>query len=75
MVIYVNEDIDHSVSITYPELYRQLTKGRHLSVKTFFIWVGVSVAVSFSILFFSNFIVKGNFQELIVVSFTALTLV
>ena len=30
-------------AITYPELYKELTKGRSLSYKTFFIWVLISI--------------------------------
>ena len=31
------------IAMTYPELYKELTKGRSLSYKTFFIWVLISI--------------------------------
>ena len=36
-------DLSGKTAITYPELYKELTKGRSLSYKTFFIWVLISI--------------------------------
>ena len=36
-------DFSGKTAITYPELYKELTKGRSLSYKTFFIWVLISI--------------------------------
>ena len=36
-------DVSDDIAMTYPELYKDLVKGRHLSFKTFFIWLLVSI--------------------------------
>jgi len=41
--LVLDHDIRESVALTYPELYRDLTKGRSLSYKTFFSWLLISV--------------------------------
>ena len=38
-----DHDIEPSIALLYPELYKDLTKGRELSLKTFFKWLLVSV--------------------------------
>jgi phospholipid-translocating ATPase len=35
--------VDESLANLYPELYKELTTGRSLSYRTFFIWVAVSI--------------------------------
>ena len=41
--LVIDKDVPVKIALTYPELYRNLTKGRSLSYKTFFIWVLVSI--------------------------------
>lgn len=36
-------DIDEHLTRLYPELYKELTLGKSLSYKTFFMWVGISL--------------------------------
>jgi phospholipid-translocating ATPase len=41
--LVLDRDVTGKIAITYPELYKELTKGRSLSYKTFFIWVLISM--------------------------------
>ncbi|KAF2755652.1 phospholipid-translocating P-type ATPase-like protein [Pseudovirgaria hyperparasitica] len=38
----LDRDVDESLATLYPELYKELTAGRSLSYKTFFVWVLIS---------------------------------
>ncbi|XP_023555827.1 probable phospholipid-transporting ATPase IIB isoform X5 [Octodon degus] len=41
--LVLDQDVKPEMAILYPELYKDLTKGRSLSFKTFFIWVLISI--------------------------------
>lgn len=41
--LVLDHDISAKVALTYPELYKELSKGRSLSYKTFFMWVFISI--------------------------------
>lgn len=41
--LVLDQDISSHLALTYPELYKELSKGRSLSYKTFFIWVLISI--------------------------------
>lgn len=41
--LVLDQDISSQMALTYPELYKELAKGRSLSYKTFFIWVLISI--------------------------------
>ena len=41
--LVLDQDISSYTAITYPELYKELSKGRSLSYKTFFMWVLISI--------------------------------
>ncbi|KAG0717199.1 putative phospholipid-transporting ATPase IIB [Chionoecetes opilio] len=41
--LVLDHDVSPTIALTYPELYKDLTKGRSLSYKTFFVWVLISV--------------------------------
>ncbi len=41
--LVMDRDVKDSVALTYPELYRDLAKGRSLSFKSFFLWFLISV--------------------------------
>ena len=38
-----DKDVTPEIAMMYPELYKELLKGRYLTVKTFLIWVLVSI--------------------------------
>lgn len=39
----MDQDVSADIALTYPELYKELSKGRSLSFKTFFMWVLISI--------------------------------
>ena len=41
--LVVDRDVTATNALTYPELYKELGKGRSLSYKTFCIWVLISL--------------------------------
>lgn len=41
--LVLDRDVNEDLAILYPELYKELTKGRTLSTKTFFIWLMISI--------------------------------
>ncbi|CAG9782712.1 unnamed protein product [Diatraea saccharalis] len=41
--LVLDKDISSATALRYPQLYKQLTKGRQLSYKTFYIWTGISI--------------------------------
>jgi phospholipid-translocating ATPase len=41
--LVLDKDVDEHLAMLYPELYKELTLGKTLSYKTFFVWVMVSV--------------------------------
>jgi len=41
--LVLDRDVDESLANLYPELYKELTTGKSLSYRTFFIWVFVSI--------------------------------
>ena len=41
--LVLDKDVSGNIALTYPELYKDLTKGRSLSFKTFFSWVLISI--------------------------------
>jgi phospholipid-translocating ATPase len=85
--LVLDRDVDENLALLYPELYKELTLGKTLSYKTFFVWVMVSIYqgnvaldnsnLGCAIMILSNVLV-GIKQEdqtrLISVSFTALVL-
>ena len=61
LAMYLNEDIDYEVATDYPELYKNLLKGRLLNTKTFFLWNSVALAGSALIIFPTLLVVHSNF--------------
>ncbi|KAF9361516.1 putative aminophospholipid-translocase [Mortierella sp. NVP85] len=72
--LVLDHDIRESVALTYPELYRDLTKGRSLSYKTFFSWLLISVYQGGAIMILSILLFENQFVNIVSISFTALVL-
>lgn len=58
--LVLDMDVDEGLANLYPELYKELTLGKSLSYKTFFIWVGISI--------YQGLIIQGG-SELLVPGF------
>jgi phospholipid-translocating ATPase len=67
-------DFSGKTAITYPELYKELTKGRSLSYKTFFIWVLISIYQGGVIMFGALLLFEDEFIHVVAISYTALIL-
>lgn len=70
-------DIDELLTKTYPELYKELTEGKSLSHKTFFVWVVLSLFQGIVIQGFSQVFIgleDYQFHRLVALSFTALVI-
>jgi phospholipid-translocating ATPase len=69
-----DHDIEAPIALLYPELYRELTKGRELSLKTFFKWLLVSVYQGGVIMLSSFIFFEHDFIHIVAITFTALLL-
>jgi phospholipid-translocating ATPase len=72
--LVLDRDVTGKIAITYPELYKELTKGRSLSYKTFFIWSLVSMYQGAVIMFGALLLFEDEFIHVVAISFTALIL-
>ncbi|EGP84149.1 putative aminophospholipid-translocating P4-type ATPase [Zymoseptoria tritici IPO323] len=41
--LVLDRDVDEGLANLYPELYKEVTQGKSLSYRTFFIWLGISI--------------------------------
>jgi phospholipid-translocating ATPase len=67
-----DQDISENTALVFPELYRDLTKGRTLSYKTFFIWLFISVYQGGAIMILAIWLFESEFERIVSISFTAL---
>ncbi|KOB71789.1 putative cation-transporting atpase [Operophtera brumata] len=64
-LMVLDKDIPSATALRYPQLYKQLTRGRQLSYKTFYIWTGISI--------YQGFYTALILTELIMVALTVVT--
>ena len=72
--LVLDRDVDEGLANLYPELYKELTLGRSLSYKTFFIWVAVSIYQGGIIQGCSQLLVDRDSDRMVSVSFSVLVL-
>lgn len=70
--LVVDRDVTASNALTYPELYKELRKGRSLSYKTFCIWVLISIYQGSVIMYGALLVFDSDFIHVVSISFTAL---
>lgn len=73
--LVLDKDVDEELAKLYPELYKELTEGKSLSYKTFFVWVLVSLYQGTVIQGLSQLFVgieSELFTKMVAVSFSAL---
>ncbi|XP_071038422.1 probable phospholipid-transporting ATPase IIA isoform X3 [Parasteatoda tepidariorum] len=70
--LVLDKDVLPEKVFTYPELYKELCKGRSLSFKTFFIWVIISIYQGGIIMYGALLLYKAEFIHIVSISFTAL---
>ncbi|CDF33958.1 phospholipid-transporting ATPase IIA [Chondrus crispus] len=76
--LILDEDVNEHAADTYPELYKDLQKGRSLNLKTFLIWVFKSIYQGTMIMVFSVYVLWDDEYfttlHLSAISFTSLIL-
>ncbi|RIA93847.1 hypothetical protein C1645_761428 [Glomus cerebriforme] len=72
--LVLDKDVRESIALQFPELYKELTKGRSLSLKTFFQWLMISVYQGGAIMIMSIVLFEDEFINIVSISFTALIL-
>ncbi|KAI0830346.1 protein transporter [Trametes gibbosa] len=72
--LVLDRDVNEDLALLYPELYKELTKGRILSYKTFFMWLMISVYQGAAIMLMSLVLFETEFLNIVSISFTALIL-
>lgn len=61
--LVLDQDINEKVALRFPELYKDLAKGRSLSYKTFFMWVLISICQGMKLFILTmNYLVKSIFN-------------
>ncbi|KAI5984620.1 hypothetical protein EDD15DRAFT_2307641 [Pisolithus albus] len=70
--LVLDQDVNEDIALIYPELYKELTKGRSLSFKTFFQWLMISVYQGGAIMIMSLVLFENEFLNIVAISFTAL---
>jgi phospholipid-translocating ATPase len=70
--LVLDEDVSSEDALDFPELYKELMKGRSLSFKTFFTWFLISVYQGSVIMFGSFLLLHDEFLHVVSVTFTAL---
>lgn len=64
--------MDENLANLYPELYKELTSGRSLSYRTFFVWVFVSIYQGCLIQGLSQLLTEVDGPRMVAVSYTVL---
>ncbi|CAI2161967.1 5677_t:CDS:10 [Funneliformis geosporum] len=72
--LVLDKDVNEDIALQFPELYKELTKGRSLSLKTFFQWLMISVYQGGAIMIMSIVLFEDEFINIVSISFTALIL-
>uniref|UniRef100_A0A673BG20 Phospholipid-transporting ATPase n=1 Tax=Sphaeramia orbicularis TaxID=375764 RepID=A0A673BG20_9TELE len=72
--LVLDKDVKSEVAMLYPELYKDLLKGRPLSFKTFLIWVLISIYQGSIIMYGALLLFDSEFVHIVAISFTSLIL-
>ena len=72
--LVLDRDVNEGLANLYPELYKELTTGRSLSYRTFFVWVAVSIYQGGIIQGLSQILVDTDSPRMVSVSFTVLVI-
>ncbi|KAG8224005.1 hypothetical protein J437_LFUL001082 [Ladona fulva] len=72
--LVLDKDVSGKIALTYPELYKELSKGRSLSFKTFFMWVLISVYQGGVIMYGALVLFEDEFIHIVAISFSSLIL-
>ncbi|WAR13438.1 ATP9B-like protein [Mya arenaria] len=72
--LVLDKDVTPETALMYPELYKDLTKGRSLSFKSFFLWVLISLYQGGIIMYGAFLLFEDEFIHVVAITFTSLIL-
>lgn len=72
--LVLDRDVSPNIAMAYPELYKDLTKGRSLSYKTFFSWVLISIYQGGVLMYGAVLLFEEELIHVVSISFTSLIL-
>lgn len=72
--LVLDRDITDEMALVFPELYKELQKGRELSSKAFFKWITVSIYQGGTIMLLAIWLFESEFIHIVSITFTALIL-
>ncbi|XP_041974291.1 probable phospholipid-transporting ATPase IIB [Aricia agestis] len=72
--LVLDKDISSLTALQHPQLYKQMTKGRQLSYKTFYIWIGISIYQGGVIMYGALVLFEEQLIHIVEISYTALIL-
>ncbi|CAL4060980.1 unnamed protein product, partial [Meganyctiphanes norvegica] len=72
--LVLDRDVSPNIAMAYPELYKDLTKGRSLSYKTFFSWVLISIYQGGVLMYGAVLLFEDELIHVVSISFTSLIL-
>jgi phospholipid-translocating ATPase len=67
-----DRDVSQQTALLYPELYKDLKKGRALTLKTFCIWLLISVYQGGAIMILALLLFETEMARIVSISFTSL---
>lgn len=70
--LVLDTDIREDLAILYPELYKELAKGRALCFRSLFQWIMVSLYQGGIIIFLALWLFETDFIHIVAISFSAL---
>ncbi|VDL88779.1 unnamed protein product [Schistocephalus solidus] len=72
--LVLDKDVSDLTALTYPELYKDLTKGRELTFKTFFVWMLISIYQGGVIMYGALILFDADFIHVVSITFTSVLL-
>jgi phospholipid-translocating ATPase len=73
--LLLDEDVPQETALKFPNLYRNIQKGRELSIKMFLVWFTISLYQATAIMIGSIYFFKDDiYLKLVTVSFTTLVM-
>ncbi|PAA78476.1 hypothetical protein BOX15_Mlig016842g2 [Macrostomum lignano] len=72
--LVLDRDVPATTAEKFPELYRELLKGRELSAKTLWVWTAVSLYQGGVIMYGSLWLFETSFLRIVSIAFTAIVL-
>ncbi|GIQ88494.1 P-type ATPase, subfamily IV, partial [Kipferlia bialata] len=75
LALVLDEDVTRQQALAFPQLYRNLAKGRQMTLKTFFTWCAISTWEGGCIILMTMSVMDSNFFNIVGVAFSVLIVV